>query len=72
MNWNKLIRQSHRWLSLIFTLTVIANIIAVATGNAMEWLYMLPLPPLFLLIPTGLYMFLLPYVGKSQRRSGEV
>lgn len=66
MNWNKLIRQSHRWLSIIFTLTVIANIIAMATGNAMEWLYMLPLPPLFLLIPTGLYMFFLPYVGKSQ------
>lgn len=72
MNWNTLIRQSHRWLSVVFTLTVIANIVAVATGNAMEWLYMLPLPPLFLLIPTGLYMFFLPYVGKSQRRSGEV
>ena len=25
MNWNKSIRQLHRWLSIIFTVTVIAN-----------------------------------------------
>ncbi|QIG48310.1 hypothetical protein G5V57_11590 [Nordella sp. HKS 07] len=66
MNWNKLIRQGHRWLSLIFTVTVIANVIAVATGQTMEWLYMLPLPPLLVMMITGLYMFFLPYVRKTQ------
>lgn len=75
MSWNRTIRQSHRWLSIAFTLTVIANIIAVATGQTMEWLYMLPLAPLLLLIPSGLYMFFLPYLRKSRGvrpTSGEV
>ena len=30
MNW---IRQSHRWLSIVFTLTVIANFIARMMGQ---------------------------------------
>ena len=25
MNWNHWIRQTHRWLSIVFTLTVIAS-----------------------------------------------
>lgn len=68
MNWTRAIRQSHRWLSIIFTSTVIANFIAVGVGKPVEWLYYLPLPPLFLMMASGLYMFVLPYVG---RRSGE-
>jgi hypothetical protein len=66
MKWNKIVRQAHRWLSIIFTVAVIANIIAVATGQTMEWLYMLPLAPLLLLMPSGLYLFFLPYFRKSQ------
>jgi hypothetical protein len=30
LNWNKWIRQTHRWLSMAFTVAVIANIVAVA------------------------------------------
>jgi hypothetical protein len=30
LNWNKWVRQIHRWLSIAFTLTVIANFIAMA------------------------------------------
>ena len=33
MNWNKWIRQTHRWLSIAFTVTVIANIVALAQGE---------------------------------------
>jgi hypothetical protein len=29
MNWNKWIRDIHRWLSLAFTLAVIVNIVAL-------------------------------------------
>ena len=29
MNWNMWIRQIHRWLSIAFTLAVIANIVAL-------------------------------------------
>ena len=29
LNWNKWIRQTHRWLSIAFTVAVIVNIVAV-------------------------------------------
>jgi hypothetical protein len=67
MNWNQWIRQSHRWVSLVFTLTVIANIVAMAqTGGAMPpaWVTYAPLPPLGFLMFTGLYLFVLPYTAK--------
>ena len=64
MNWNKWIRQIHRWLSIAFTLTVIANFIEMGLGNPPAWVVYSPLPPLFLLMFTGLYMFFLPYVAK--------
>ena len=30
MNWNHSIRQTHRWLSIVFALGVIVNFVAVA------------------------------------------
>ena len=70
MNWSKWIRQIHRWLSIAFTVTVIANIVAMSTGEGKppDWITYSPLVPLFLLLFTGLYMFVLPYVVK--RRGG--
>lgn len=64
MNWNSWIRQLHRWLSVIFTLTVVANFTAMAAGKPPEWVVYSPLLPLFLLLFTGLYMFALPYAAK--------
>ena len=64
---NNGIRQTHRWLSIVFTLTVVANFVAIGMGKAMPWLYYLPLPFLFLLIFTGLYLFALPYAVKWRR-----
>lgn len=61
------IRQGHRWLSIIFTLTVIANFVARALGEPPVWVVYSPLIPLFLLLFSGLYMFALPYL--SSRRS---
>jgi len=60
-NW---IRQTHRWLSIIFTATVIGNFVAMAFGEDPAWLVYSPLPPLFLMLATGLYMFALPYLPK--------
>lgn len=68
MNWNFWIRQAHRWLSIIFTLTVIANFAVRVQGEPPAWVTYSPLPPLFLLLFSGLYMFVLPYVSKQ--RSG--
>ena len=69
MNWNKWIRQTHRWLSIAFTLTVIANFVAMSVGQPPPWVIYAPLLPLALLLFTGLYMFALPYVaiGRSGR-----
>lgn len=61
MNWSGRIRQTHRWLSIIFTLTVLANFAAMALGEPPIWLVYAPLPPLFLLLFSGLYMFVLPH-----------
>jgi hypothetical protein len=63
---SRLIRQTHRWLSMIFTATVIANFVAMALGEPPAWVAYSPLPPLFLMLVTGLYMFALPYLRKPR------
>jgi hypothetical protein len=69
LNWNKWIRQIHRWLSIVFTVTVIANFVALARGHGMPppLVTYSPLLPLALLLLTGLYLFVLPYVNKWRR-----
>jgi hypothetical protein len=64
LNWNTLVRQIHRWLSIIFTVTVIANFAVMGLREPPAWVVYTPLPPLFLLLFTGLYMFVLPYATK--------
>jgi hypothetical protein len=61
------VRQFHRWISIIFTLTVIANFVTMAFGKPPMWVVYSPLPFLFLLLFTGLYMFFLPYTAKWRR-----
>lgn len=70
MSIARLSRQSHRWLSIVFTLTVVLNFAwrAVAGGEPPAWVTYSPLPPLFLQLFTGLYLFALPYLGN--RRAG--
>ena len=73
MNLSKWIRQTHRWLSIIFTLTVAANFATMAFGQPPAWVVYSPLLPLFLLLFSGLYMFVLPYVARprgEQRAQG--
>ena len=64
MNWNKRIRQFHRWLSIAFTVTVIANFVALSQGQPPAWVTYSPLLPLGLLLFSGLYLFALPYSAK--------
>jgi hypothetical protein len=64
------IRQFHRWIAIAFTLTVIANFVAMAKGPPPPWITYSPLLPLALLLFTGLYLFVLPYVAKK-RAAGE-
>jgi cellulose synthase/poly-beta-1,6-N-acetylglucosamine synthase-like glycosyltransferase len=71
LNWNKWVRQTHRWLSLVFTAAVIVNIVAVMLRKYTNSLGLLAVAPLALLLFTGLYLFVLPYATKwrSGRRT---
>ena len=66
MHWSAWIRQLHRWLSIIFTLTVIANFVqlGMGRGNPPNAVTYSPLLPLALMTLSGLYMFALPYVTR--------
>ncbi len=66
MNWNMLIRQTHRWLSIAFTLAVIANLVALMQKEQVLWVGLLALFPLILLLVSGLYLFTLPYLAKGR------
>ena len=69
MNWNKWVRQIHRWLSIAFTVAVVVNIAALVQEEPAVWIGLLALLPLALLLLTGLYLFVLPYATKW--RSGQ-
>ena len=70
MNWNKWVRQIHRWLSIAFTVTVIATFIALSREEPAVWVTYVPLFPLALLLLTGLYLFVLPYVTQWRSARG--
>ena len=69
MTWSHGIRQFHRWVSVAFTLTVVANFVAMARGDGIPppWVTYAPLLPLALLLLTGLYLFALPYAARWRR-----
>ncbi len=60
------LRQTHRWICIAFTLTVIVNFAIRVKGEPPAWITYSPLPPLFLLLLTGLYLFALPYSAKRR------
>ena len=68
MTFNQWVRQAHRWLAILFTLTVIANFVAMAVGTPPMWIVYSPLPPLFLMLLSGLYMYFLPYMRKAKEQ----
>lgn len=63
MSWHSGVRKVHRWTSVIFTVVVIFVTVVVNTGQGepAEWVYLSPLPPLAVLLLTGLYLFIQPY-----------
>ena len=69
MNWNKWIRQLHRWVAVLFTLVGALIFGALGLGQEPpEPVYMLPLLPLALLLVTGLYLFVLPHAWRWRGR----
>jgi hypothetical protein len=67
---NRWVREVHRWGSIAFTVGFVANFIALVVGHGHlppPWVTYSPLPPLAVLLLTGLYMFVLPYtVGRTR------
>ncbi len=59
-------RRLHRALSLLFTLVVLAIFAyrGLQGGEPPAWLSYAPLPPLALLMLSGLYLLLRPYLGR--------
>ena len=70
MNASDWIRRFHRWVSIVFTLTVVANFIGMAQGRGTPppWITYAPLLPLAFLLLTGLYLFALPYFARRSTR----
>jgi hypothetical protein len=67
LSWNTWVRQIHRWLSIAFTVTVIANFVLLGLKKQVAWVTYSPLLPLAFLLFSGLYLFVLPYA--TRRRS---
>ena len=72
MKAKQFIRQAHRWISLVFMLVVIVTMAIMMQESLPEWANYLALPPLFLLMLTGTYLFVLPYLlrGRGSPRHG--
>ncbi len=54
---------------MAFAVAVIANFVAMSLGEPPAWVVYSPLPPLFLLLFSGLCMFVLPYVARRGRQA---
>jgi hypothetical protein len=61
MHWSPWIRRAHRWLSIVSTLAVIANIVVCGDETLALWVGLSSLLPFVLLLLSGLYLFVLPY-----------
>jgi hypothetical protein len=68
LNWSNWVRQTHRWVSIAFTVSVIVTFVVLSLENPVVWVSYVPLFPLALLLFTGLYLFVLPYAIKWRRR----
>lgn len=70
MSWNKFIRQTHRWLSVAFTLTIIIVGVAAVRGKYTNSMGLVAVFVLAMMFLTGAYLFVLPFAAKwrSTRR----
>jgi hypothetical protein len=64
LRWNRWIRQTHRWLSIAFTLAVVINGVAVVEKRYTNSLGLMAVSVLALEFFTGIYLFVLPYAAR--------
>jgi hypothetical protein len=68
LNWNKWVRQTHRWRSIGLYADRHRHHRRLGTGEACHLGEYVPLLPLTLLLFTGLYLFVLPYGERAAAR----
>ena len=69
-SWSRWLRQLHRWVAVVFTVSVVVTTIALMQAEPVIWVSYVPLFPLALLLITGLYMFALPYTSRRRAARG--
>lgn len=60
-NW---VRKVHRWVAMLFILTVIITAVVLAQKDPVVWVSYVPLFPLALLALSGIYMLTQHFSGK--------
>jgi hypothetical protein len=66
---NPFIRQTHRWLSIAFTVSVAVYVVVMTRGPVPGWLNIFPAGSLILMFTTGAWLFVLPYVQKRRDKT---
>lgn len=69
MTATRLIRLAHRWISAAFVVGFLINaatIAALGGSQPPSWVYLFAVVPLFLLLGTGVVLFLQPYFGRRR------
>lgn len=61
--WN---RRAHRWIGIVFLITVATNFIVMAFGKPPMWVVYAPLPFLFAMMFTGLIMLVSYYRTRAR------
>ena len=70
MSTSAWIRQFHRWMAVGFVAAFIFTSVVMAMKLPLPWAVYSPLPFLFVLAITGIYMFLRPYfIGRRSSQS---
>ena len=64
--WRAVSQESaHRWISVVFTTAVIiVAVVVLVQEEPAAWVYLSPLLPLALLLLSGLYLFVMPYLRR--------
>lgn len=61
---NAFIRSAHRWMGIALIVAVTINVVALSMQVQAFWIGLLALAPLILMMVSGLWMFVQPYLRR--------
>ena len=62
------VRTGHRWMAVVFTVIVLANVVSAVAGGP-EWVAYVALAPLVALMLTGWYLLVVTTVRQRRART---